>query len=141
MSKKSRKSQSVTVEAPVIVSDVTVAETPVVNAPEAEVVANASAAEIPAETTVADAPTAEIHPILAIASVAPPAAPVATDGKKKYPRVGGKCWQVWNACDELQAAGTYPTVKHLRDLAVERNWNVSNASQEFYAWRKFHGVK
>jgi hypothetical protein len=140
MSKKSRKSQSVTVEAPVVVSDVV--ETTITVAAElpaeAEVVADAPAAEVAAEATVADAPAAEIHPILAIAAAA---APVADAKQKKYPRVGGKCWQVWNACDELQKAGTYPTVKHLRDLAVEQNWNVSNASQEFYAWRKFHGVK
>jgi hypothetical protein len=128
MSKSStRKSRTVTVAAPVIVSDV---ESPVVAAEVAavEVAAEPEAAvEIPAA-----APEAE-----AAAPVA--AAPAAKT--KKYPREGGKCWQVWNACDELSAAGTYPTVKHLRDLAIERNWNVSNASQEFYAWRKFHSVK
>jgi len=71
--------------------------------------------------------------------VAPAPAPVSKS--RKYPREGGKCWQVWNACDELLAAGTHPTVAHLRAHAIEHNWNVSNASQEFYAWRKFHGRK
>lgn len=113
MSKRNRKSQSVTASAPVLVSDV--ADLPVV----AEVAAP--------ETPVAEVPVAEV--------------PVAPAKVKKYPREGGKCWVVWNACDELVAAGTHPTVKHLRDIAVEKNWNVSNASQEFYAWRKFHGRK
>jgi hypothetical protein len=128
MSRRNRKSQSVTVATPVVESEISTTvvetvETPVeaVETPEAPV-APTETVETPAEAT----------------EVAAPAEVVKT---KKYPREGGKCWQVWNACDELVAAGTHPTVKHLRDHAVENNWNVSNASQEFYAWRKFHGRK
>jgi len=121
MSKKSRKSQSVAASAPVLVSDV------------AEVVIAAPVAETP----VAEIPAAEVP-----AEVAPVAEAVVPAAKqKKYPREGGKCWLVWNECDTLLAAGTHPTVAHLRAVAVERMWNVSNASQEFYAWRKFHGRK
>jgi hypothetical protein len=134
MSKKSRKSQSVTVEAPVVVSDV-VATDVLTQAEVAEV-----AAELPEAEVATDAPAEVVHPILAIASAAVAAPEADASSKKKYPRVGGKCWQVWNACDELRAAGMYVTVKHARDIAIERNWNVSNASQEFYAWRKFHSI-
>ena len=119
MSKKSRKSQSVTVAAPVVVADV--AELPPV-----------------AETPVAEATTPEVPEVAPVAEVVVAVAPVKV---KKYPREGGKCWVVWNECDNLLAAGTHPTVAHLRAVAVERNWNVSNASQEFYAWRKYHGRK
>jgi hypothetical protein len=119
MSKKSRKSQSVAASAPVLVSDV--AEQPVT-----EIV------ETPAAEIAAEVPTAPV------AEVAAAPTPVKT---KKYPREGGKCWQVWNACDTLLASGTHPTVAHLRAHAIEHNWNVSNASQEFYAWRKYHGRK
>jgi len=64
-----------------------------------------------------------------------------TQQKKKYPREGGKCWKVWNQCDILLANGTPPTVALLRTWATENNENVSNASQEFYAWRKYWGRK
>jgi len=120
MSKKSRKSQSVAVAAPVIVADV------------AELPPEVAVAEVAAEVA---APEAAAPEAAAVAVVAPV---VKT---KKYPREGGKCWLVWHECDNLLAAGTHPTVAHLRATAVERNWNVSNASQEFYAWRKYHGRK
>jgi len=123
MSKKSRKSQSVAASAPVVESDVA----QVVSAVEAP------AAEVVAEVAPTDSDTEALGPI-----VAPPAAPAKV---KKYPREGGKCWQVWNACDNLLASGAHPTVAALRAHAVEHNWNVSNASQEFYAWRKYHGRK
>jgi len=122
MSRKSRKSQSVTVAAPVIVADV--AELlPVVVVGDGEIL---------------PAPTPEVPEVAPVAEVVAEVAPAKT---KKYPREGGKCWLVWNECDTLLAAGTHPTVAHLRATAVERNWNVSNASQEFYAWRKYHGRK
>jgi hypothetical protein len=127
MSRKSRaKSQSVVVtESPVVVSDVTpIAEATTV------LLAEAADAELPVSEVATEEVAAEVAP-----------AEIATAKVKKYPREGGKCWVVWNECDNLVAAGTHPTVKHLRDIATERNWNVSNASQEFYAWRKYHGRK
>jgi|SRR6187399_2644125 len=125
MSRRNRKSQSVTVATPVVESEIS---TPVVET-----------VETPVEAV--ETPEAPVVPTEAPAEAAVAAAPAEVVKVKKYPREGGKCWQVWNACDELVAAGTHPTVKHLRDHAVENNWNVSNASQEFYAWRKFHGRK
>jgi hypothetical protein len=117
---KSRKLKSVAVAAPVVESDVAPVVTAVVDTPVAEVAA----------------PVAESEFGPVVVAAAPPAAKV-----KKYPREGGKCWLVWHECDNLLASGTHPTVAHLRATAVERNWNVSNASQEFYAWRKYHGRK
>jgi hypothetical protein len=127
MSRRNRKSQSVTVATPVVESEVSTAVVETVENPAAVV-------------DTAEAPVAPVEAAAAPAEAAVAAdTPVAVAKTKKYPRVGGKCWQVWNACDELVAAGTHPTVKHLRDHAVANNWNVSNASQEFYAWRKYHG--
>ncbi len=115
-------------------------ETPVVETAIAPVeVAPVEVAEVPAEVVeVAPAATdtLDVFGPVVHAEVASPA-----KGKKKYPREGGKCWQVWNACDVLAAAGTYVTVKHMREHAQEHNWNVSNAQQEFYAWKKFHNSK
>jgi hypothetical protein len=120
MSKRRNKSQSVSVAAPVIVADV------------AELPPEVAVAEVAAEVA---APEAAVAEVAAVAVVAPV---VKT---KKYPKEGGKCWVVWNACDNLLASGTHPTVAHMRAAAAENNWNVSNASQEFYAWRKYHGRK
>ena len=121
MSKKSRKSQSVTVTAPVVVADI----------PEIAVAAVEAAADVLDAGGTLEAAADAFDTV---------AAPLPQK-VKKYPREGGKCWQVWNKCDELVAAGTNPSVADLRAHALAHNWNVSNASQEFYAWRKFHGRK
>jgi hypothetical protein len=143
---KSRRPQSVTTETPVLEGEVlphnVVADIAEANGQPEPIPAEAvpPATETPAEV-VAEVPVVEVvplHPILAIAA----AAAVAPEGKqKRYPRVGGACWKVWNACDELVSAGSHPTVKDLRNIAELNGWNTSNASQEFYAWRKFHGRK
>jgi len=136
MSKKSRHqaAQSVPAASPVVES---VVDTPVL--PVAEVSApEVPSAEVPsAETTpvAVDTPTAVDTPYDPYAVSTPTAQPA----KKKYPRVGGKCWQVWNFCDQMVEAGTPVNVKLCRDHATAQGWNVSNASQEFYAWRKFTG--
>jgi hypothetical protein len=123
MSKKSKRHQSVSVSDPVVESEVT---TPVVAT----------------ETPVADQPqeiAATEAPVAPVAET--PAAEAAPAKVKKYPREGGKCWQVWNYCDTLKSAGTYVNVKDVRTHAETQGWNTSNASQEFYAWRKFHGIR
>ncbi len=33
-----------------------------------------------------------------------------------------------------------PTIGNVRDLAKANGWNINNATIEFYAWRKFHGL-
>ena len=106
-------------------------EAPATEVPPAEV---PSAETAPAETPAPEAPIdPEYDPYAVSAQVVEP------KGARKYPRVGGKCWQVWNFCDEQVAAGVHVNVKLCRDHALAVGWNVSNASQEFYGWRKFRG--
>jgi hypothetical protein len=128
MSRRSNKSKSVAVAAPVLVADVA--------APVAEIVTPATEtpapAEVPAETP-APVAESEFGPVVAPAPV--------VSKSRKYPREGGKCWAVWNACDKFAEAGEYVTVKRVREHAAQNNWNLSNASQEFYAWKKFRNVK
>jgi len=141
MSKKSRHqaARSVTVASPVVESVVDTQELPVApEAPTPEIpeapVAEVPSAEVPEAPAAAETPTAvdTSYDPYAVSTPAP-------KGGRKYPRVGGKCWQVWNFCDEQVAAGVYVDVKLCREKATVEGWNVSNASQEFYGWRKFRG--
>lgn len=59
----------------------------------------------------------------------------------KRPSVGGACRAVWDALDEMVAAGEQPTSKDVKALAEQNEWNANNASIEFYQWRKFHGIR
>lgn len=53
--------------------------------------------------------------------------------------IKGKCADVWNALDNMLPNGV-PTIGNVRDLAKANSWNINNATIEFYAWRKFHGL-
>ena len=53
--------------------------------------------------------------------------------------IKGKCADVWNALDNMLPNGA-PTIGNVRDLAKANSWNINNATIEFYAWRKFHGL-
>lgn len=53
--------------------------------------------------------------------------------------IKGKCADVWNALDNMLPNGV-PTICNVRDLAKANGWNINNATIEFYAWRKFHGL-
>lgn len=53
--------------------------------------------------------------------------------------IKGKCAEIWATLDDLPA-NELPTIKHVRDLAQANNWNLNNATIEFYGWRKFHGL-
>ena len=53
--------------------------------------------------------------------------------------IKGLCADVWQALDDL-LANEMPTIKHVRDLAQANNWNLNNATIEFYGWRKFQGL-
>lgn len=85
-----------------------------------------------------------------IATVALPApvAPVAPKTTKARSEIRngvrrpikGKCAEIWSTLDDL-LANELPTIKHVRDLAQANNWNLNNATIEFYGWRKFHGLK
>jgi hypothetical protein len=58
----------------------------------------------------------------------------------KRPSAGGRCRAVWDACDEMVAAGDTPTASDIRAIAEANGWNANNASIEFYQWRKFNGI-
>ena len=53
--------------------------------------------------------------------------------------IKGKCAEIWSTLDDL-LANELPTIKHVRDLAQANNWNLNNATIEFYGWRKFHDL-
>lgn len=58
----------------------------------------------------------------------------------KRPRDGGLCAAVWQALDQMHSAGVVPTAKDVRELATAKVWNQSNASIEFYQWKRFMGL-
>lgn len=59
----------------------------------------------------------------------------------KRPSIGGKCRAVWDALDAFVAEEKMqPTVAIVRDIAQDEGWNVTNATVEFYQWRKFNGI-
>lgn len=94
-------------------------------------------AQVAAPAAAPAAPAAPQHAILAIASQQPASHVAKAAPAKKWPKAGGKCWQVWQQCQQLADAGQHVNVAHLRAWAIANNANVSNATQEFYAWRKF----
>ncbi len=53
---------------------------------------------------------------------------------------GGKCSNVWEACDALLKAGTPPVPKQMREMAELQGWNENNTIIEMYKWRKFNGL-
>ncbi len=59
----------------------------------------------------------------------------------KRPSAGGKCRQVWDACDELYSEGAMPMPDVIKILSDRKGWNVNNALIEMYQWRKFHGIR
>ena len=56
------------------------------------------------------------------------------------PSEGGKCRQIWDACDAIAAAGSTPMPKLIKAVAANNGWNENNAVIEMYQWRKFHGI-
>lgn len=54
----------------------------------------------------------------------------------KRPRAGGLCAAVWAWLDAHPDA----TVKDVREVSPEHDWNLSNSQIEFYQWRKFSGL-
>jgi hypothetical protein len=60
----------------------------------------------------------------------------------KRPSAGGKCRAIWDYLDGYVASvGVQPTSQTVKSAAEELGWNPSNASIEFYQWRKFNGIK
>lgn len=59
----------------------------------------------------------------------------------KRPSAGGKCAMVWDALDAFVAEEKMqPTIAIVKDIAEDEGWNVTNATIEFYNWRKFNGI-
>lgn len=56
------------------------------------------------------------------------------------PAKAGKCLDVWLALDDIykMGEGRIPTIKDVRELSLAKDWNLTNASVEFYQWRKFN---
>lgn len=52
--------------------------------------------------------------------------------------IRGKCADVWAVLTEVEKAEGPVTIKVVRLLSETYNWNLNNATIEFYAWRKFH---
>jgi hypothetical protein len=104
---------------------------PVILAAEAATEVAADAAHAAVEAALPETAAA----ILAIAPVVAVAPKLAS--AKKWPKHGGKCFAVWQKCQQLADSGVHVNVGMLRDWAVAEGANVSNATQEFYAWRKY----
>jgi hypothetical protein len=58
----------------------------------------------------------------------------------KRPSAGGACRAVWDELDAAVAGNVVVTAKWVKELAISKGWNLSNASIEFYQWRKFNGI-
>lgn len=59
----------------------------------------------------------------------------------KRPSLGGKCRAIWDALDAYRTeTGMLPTSKVVKELAADEDWNPSNASIEYYQWRKYNGI-
>lgn len=67
---------------------------------------------------------------------AEPAAPREERNGVKRPAPGGKCAEVWAWLDEHRDATSADVKAH----AEKVGWNQSNASIEFYGWRRFMGL-
>lgn len=57
----------------------------------------------------------------------------------KRPSKATVCGQVWAALDDIGAE--FVRAHMLNDIADKNGWNRTNVSCEFYAWRRFHGIK
>ena len=55
----------------------------------------------------------------------------------KRPKAGGVCAAVWAWLDAHPNA----SVKTAKEVAPASGWNPNNVACEFYAWRKFNGIR
>lgn len=68
-------------------------------------------------------------------------APAETRNGVRKPQKG-VCADVWNALTELkETTGRVPEMADVRTLTETHNWNINNATIEFYGWRKFYNLK
>ena len=59
----------------------------------------------------------------------------------KRPSEGTTCGAVWAALDSLHSSPEGLKAADLPGLADDNGWNRTNVSCEYYAWRKFMGIK
>jgi hypothetical protein len=78
-----------------------------------------------------------------VAEVAPAPKPARLEANGvKQPKAGGLCRAVWDYCAGVkEATGVLPTVKEVKAHAQAVGWNLNNASIEYYAYRKFAGIR
>lgn len=65
---------------------------------------------------------------------------IVQNGVKKHSE-GTVCAQVWDAFDAIMKKNGVVLASELAALADANGWNRTNVSCEYYAWRKFHGIK
>jgi len=58
----------------------------------------------------------------------------------RRPKAGGRCDQVWQQLDSMNAKGEDPSLQSIVEVARKKGWNENNARVELYQWRKFHGL-
>lgn len=59
----------------------------------------------------------------------------------KRPSEGTVCGAVWEQFDRRYNSKGGLNSSHLAEIAEEHNWNRNNVNCEYYAWRKFMGIK
>ena len=59
----------------------------------------------------------------------------------KRPSEGTVCGAVWSVFDAMHNSEAGLKAADLPALADEHGWNRTNVSCEYYAWRKFNGIK
>lgn len=58
----------------------------------------------------------------------------------RRPKAGGRCDQVWQQLDDMNAKGAEPSLQAIVEVARKKGWNENNARVELYQWGKFHGM-
>ena len=110
-------------------------------------VAGAAEALVKADNETVIQVTTPVQPVASVASPAPVASTAAASKSRSEVRNGvrkpikGKCAEVWatlTALQEVTESGAPVNIADVRKLAETHNWNLNNATIEFYAWRKFH---
>lgn len=80
-------------------------------------------------------PYKQEHSQKTFSSFAPDEAEVR-NGVRRHGDRSIKCKAVWLYLDSHPDA----TIAEMKNLAIEKGWNLENTKIEFYQWRKFHGL-
>lgn len=107
-------------------------------------VAGAAEALVKADNETVIEVTTPAHPVASVAAPAPVAPTAAASKSRSEIRNGvrkpikGKCAEVWAQLDMYYGLEGMPTIATVREMCGQFEWNLNNATIEFYAWRKFH---